>query len=242
MTMISPIRYDVEIHAPLSTPVPIPPSISRSDALVIWMLRMAMKAPIMLASTAIHAVRPALSRGTSAMAGAAREARGTEMCAVVDMGEPANWHAIEIAASILAEEGGSGATVAGLGVDRRDYRHARAQYVGGRLRRVENDLHGDALHHLCEVARGIVRRQQRKLLTTCRGQTVDAAPEAAARIHINADRNGLSGPDVRQLRLLVVGDDIGGICRDQRHQLRARLNVLADTQRSVTDNRVRGGN
>src|SRR6266436_749508 len=56
MTTISPIRYEVEIHEPLSTPVPIPPSMSSSDALVIWMLRIAMNDPIMAARTAIHVV------------------------------------------------------------------------------------------------------------------------------------------------------------------------------------------
>src|SRR6516162_7353500 len=39
----------------------MPPSMSSSDALVIWMLRIAMKAPIMLARTAIHAVALAFS-------------------------------------------------------------------------------------------------------------------------------------------------------------------------------------
>src|SRR5471030_2248368 len=52
--MISPIRYDVEIHEPLSTPVPMPPSMLSSEALVIWMFRIAMNEPIMAASTAIQ--------------------------------------------------------------------------------------------------------------------------------------------------------------------------------------------
>src|ERR1700744_4746720 len=69
MTMISPIRYDVEIQAPLSTPVPIPPSISSSEALVIWMFRIAMKAPIIAAKTAIHTVELARS-GVAGAAGA----------------------------------------------------------------------------------------------------------------------------------------------------------------------------
>src|SRR5581483_10448522 len=54
MTTISPIRYEVEIHEPLSTPVPMPPSMLSSEALVIWMFRIAMKAPIMAAITEIH--------------------------------------------------------------------------------------------------------------------------------------------------------------------------------------------
>src|SRR6202166_1290655 len=52
MTTISPIRYEVEIQEPLSTPVPMPPSMLSSEALVIWMLRIAMNEPIMAASTA----------------------------------------------------------------------------------------------------------------------------------------------------------------------------------------------
>src|SRR5246127_1300339 len=54
--MISPIRYEVETQEPLSPPVPIPPSILSSDALVIWMFRIAMNEPIMAASTAIQVV------------------------------------------------------------------------------------------------------------------------------------------------------------------------------------------
>jgi hypothetical protein len=57
MTMISPIRYEVEIQEPLSTPVPMPPSMSSSDALVIWMLSTAMKAPIIAAITEIQVAR-----------------------------------------------------------------------------------------------------------------------------------------------------------------------------------------
>ncbi len=67
MTTISPIRYEVEIQAPLSTPVPMPPSMSSSEALVIWILRIAMKAPIIPASTAIHEVTLARSATGGAM-------------------------------------------------------------------------------------------------------------------------------------------------------------------------------
>src|SRR6201995_4543841 len=70
MTTISPIRYEVEIQDPLSTPVPMPPSISSSEALVIWMFRIAMKAPIIAANTAIHTVVLARS-GAAGAAGAA---------------------------------------------------------------------------------------------------------------------------------------------------------------------------
>src|SRR5580698_7668828 len=42
----------------------MPPSMLSSEALVIWMFRIAMKAPIMAASTAIQVVRLARSEGT----------------------------------------------------------------------------------------------------------------------------------------------------------------------------------
>src|SRR6266851_7602115 len=64
ITTISPIRYEVDIHEPLSTPVPMPPSILSNEALVIWMFRIAMNEPIMAASTAIQVVR--LARSTDA--------------------------------------------------------------------------------------------------------------------------------------------------------------------------------
>src|SRR5216683_6882124 len=56
MTTISPIKYEVEIQEPLSTPVPMPPSMLSSEALVIWMFRIAMNEPIMAARTAIQTV------------------------------------------------------------------------------------------------------------------------------------------------------------------------------------------
>src|ERR1700733_12454110 len=71
--MISPIRYDVEIQEPLSTPVPIPPSILSRDALVIWMFRIAMNEPIMAASTAIQVVRLARPGSDAVGSDAVRE-------------------------------------------------------------------------------------------------------------------------------------------------------------------------
>src|SRR5215831_12859982 len=54
-------------------------------------------------------------------------------------------------ASVLADEGDARGLVAGFGINRRDHGHARAQHVGPRRCRVEDDFHGNALHHLCEV-------------------------------------------------------------------------------------------
>ena len=52
------------------------------------------------------------------------------------------------------------------------------------------------------------------------------------------DLDLLSGPDVGELGLLVVGDDIGRRNRHHRHQLRPRLDILADAQRAGADDAV----
>src|ERR1700761_2033047 len=54
-------------HAPLTPPVPIPPSIYGSEALVIWMLSTAMKAPMSEPPTAIQVFPETGASATSAM-------------------------------------------------------------------------------------------------------------------------------------------------------------------------------
>src|SRR6266481_1554903 len=131
MTTISPIRYDVEIQEPLSTPVPMPPSILRSDALVIWMLRIAMKAPIIAANTAIQTVT--LAR--SGLACAAARGAGAEV-----------ERARSLMTSPLRRVGYSGLggrvrrrVRARLRRDGRDHGHAGAEI--DRCAAVERDLH-----------------------------------------------------------------------------------------------------
>src|ERR1700729_1551202 len=50
--MISAIKYEVEIQPPSSMPAPIAPWMSASEALTIWMLSTAMKAPSVAPNTA----------------------------------------------------------------------------------------------------------------------------------------------------------------------------------------------
>src|SRR5262249_1769959 len=69
---------------------------------------------------------------------------------------------------VLADDSDVRGLVAGLGINRRDHGHAWTQHVGLRLCRVQDDFHGNALHHLCEVTCSIIRRQQRELLPACR--------------------------------------------------------------------------
>lgn len=105
---------------------------------------------------------------------------------------------------------------------------------------IKHDLHRYALHHLGEVARGIVRRQQRKLLAARRRNTVDVTLEDPPGKRIHLDVHFLPGADVGKLGFLVVGDDVGGICRHDCHELSARLDILTDTQGAVADHAVDG--
>ena len=62
----------------------------------------------------------------------------------------------------------------------------------------------------------------------------------AAREGIDLDIHRLAGPDIGELRFLIVGDHIERARRHDRHQLSAGLNILADAQRAVADRAVDG--
>src|SRR5260370_39543641 len=68
----------------------MPPSMLSSEALVIWMLRIAMKEPIMAASTAIQTVALARFGSTAVGADRPREGSGTDIADVAgfDMAPP----------------------------------------------------------------------------------------------------------------------------------------------------------
>src|SRR5258707_6602350 len=93
----------------------MPPSMLSSEALVIWMLRIAMKAPIMAASTAIHTA--ALARpGLTAMGAGADDVRS-------DMASPLGNRVGDLR---LYRRSGRIALMRQR-LDARDHRHARAQ-------------------------------------------------------------------------------------------------------------------
>src|SRR5215475_14378438 len=119
MTTISPMRYEVDIQVPLSTPVPMPPSISSSEALVIWMLRIAMNAPTMPARTAIHAVVLALAVGAAGGA-ATRSDPSVAAWAMFDMARLPN--VMFVLAPTVRRRGRAQFEL--FGVDGRDDRHA----------------------------------------------------------------------------------------------------------------------
>src|SRR5262245_41971604 len=145
--MISPMRYEVEIQAPLSTPVPMPPSMSSSEALVIWILRIAMKAPIMLASTAIQSVVLAFSEDVPAGGESSRA-----VCVRLDIESLLPWLQRESRriTSICGFRRRGNAGHGGPRIDRWIDRHPGPKHDRQRACLVEHDLHGDALHHLGE--------------------------------------------------------------------------------------------
>src|SRR5260370_37123053 len=100
----------------------MPPSMSSSDALVIWILRIAIKAPIMHARTAIQSL--ALARG-------AEMAPEAAAAVALAMGRPSRARS-----SVLADVRGPHFAAGRLGVDARGHRHAGPQIGRGRALRI----------------------------------------------------------------------------------------------------------
>jgi hypothetical protein len=94
------------------------------------------------------------------------------------------------------------------------------------------------LHHLGEIAGGVIRRQQCEFLAAGGSDAVDMAMHDAAREHVDGDVDRLSLAYIGQLGLLVIRDHIGAQHRHHRHQLGSRLHELAYAQASVADHAV----
>src|ERR1700732_3403384 len=163
----------------------MPPSILSSEALVIWMFRIAMNAPIMAANTAIQTAVLARPGPAAALGDDWLVARTTGVVAErarADMASPLGsdgvsdfrCHSLARRIDLLLKR-----------FDGRDHRHAGTQFDRGI---VERDLHGDALNHLGEIAGGVVRRQQREFLAAGRRERVDMAVHHLAGEHVERDR------------------------------------------------------
>src|SRR4051812_41395895 len=220
-------------------PVPMPPSMLSSEALVIWIFRIAMNAPIMAARMATQTAVEARAGWAMGVTGALAVARGAGAEGV---------RATSVMASPLrsrlrgkSREGGFRAArrsdcglglELGPGLDTRDHRHAGPQCY---IRAVERDLDGDALHNLGEVAGGVVRWQQREFLAARRRKAVNVPKHGLAGEHVDVDCDALTGTHVAELGFLEVRDHIGTMRGHQRHQLRAGLHELPGAQGAVTD-------
>ena len=126
------------------------------------------------------------------------------------------------------------------GVDGGDDREARPQRHGFQHILGERDAHRDALHDLGEIAGRVVGRQQRELRPRGRRDRLDHALDDPAVERVDGDVDFLPRLDARELGLLEIGVDIGGVERHQRHQPGSRLHELADLGRLVADRPVEG--
>src|SRR5260221_1782058 len=183
----------------------MPPSMLSREALVIWIFRIAMKAPIIAATRDIHTTGVARSGSR----GAAREAGVKAERARADTASPLGSNVSHL--GFFGRVRGDGSVrIRPYG---RDHRHAWAQH--NRCIAIERDLDGDALNHLGEIAGGIVWRQQRKLLTACWREAVDMSVYDLAREHVDGNIDRLTRMHVSELGFLVVGDNVDA---GRRHQ------------------------
>src|ERR1700712_1920736 len=148
----------------------MPPSMLSSEALVIWMFRIAMNEPIMAAITAIQTVT--LARSDAELLDTACEVGSADVEADglrLDMARCSLNRIRYLGCRRLADRR------LGVRLDGRNHRHARPQLDERSVAAVERDLHGNALHHLGEVAGGVIRRQQCEFLAAGGCDAVDMA-------------------------------------------------------------------
>src|ERR1700689_4573397 len=126
------------------------------------MLRIAMNEPIMAASTAIQVVTLARFGSEAVRSDPGREFGGADMEA-----DRARLAMARSSRNAIRWFGGGCRDVAAgfrSGLDGGDHRHAGTEFDRRVVAGVERDLDRDALHHLGEIAGGVVRRQQREFL------------------------------------------------------------------------------
>src|ERR1700736_1004427 len=126
------------------------------------------------------------------------------------------------------------------GVDIGDNRHARQQALEQRLVLVEDDPDRNALHHLGEIAGGVVRWQQRELRSGGRRNPLDAAVQFLVRETVDGDVDGLARFDPRQLGLLVIGDHIDIRQRHDVDETAADIDIVARLNLAFADDAIEG--
>src|SRR5437762_10995157 len=221
-------------------PAPIAPWMSASDALTIWMLSTAMKAPSVAPTTASQVFAETVR---AAGTGCGRSLLRVEAALMV-YGSAIMGISLRLAERALAavrphrqwvrDELAGGLAFGNhrrLGVDGRFRRHARTQQTF-EVVVVEHDLHRHPLHDFGEIAGGVDGRQQREFQAAGRRQAVDMAfqPGRMETVDHNFDR--LAAADIGKLGLLEVRHDIDRVERNDRHQLRSGLHELTDPERA----------
>ena len=123
----------------------------------------------------------------------------------------------------------------------RVHRQAHAQRVRLQLGGIQLDAHGQALHHLDPVARGVLGGDQGE----GRAGAAREAGHPAVELHALAVEVARSAPPAgrdapSQLHLLEVGVHVDAAHGHDRHQLRADLDALADLHLAPGDHAVEG--
>ena len=94
------------------------------------------------------------------------------------------------------------------------------------------------MYDLGEVAGGVVGRQKRELRAAGRRDTRDTPLQDLSREGVDGDLDGLAGFDARELRLLVVGDDVDVGQRHHVEQVAADIDVIARLHLTRADDAV----
>ena len=134
----------------------------------------------------------------------------------------------------------------GIGAGRRlvdmdvgDDRGADEQRALLRVVSLELDADRQPLHHLDEVAGGVLRRQQRQRRSGPHREAGNAALEhVSAAVHVDIEIDRLADTQVAQLRLLEIGIDPDLVERADRHEILADLDIIARIDVSARDDAV----
>src|SRR5262249_53859262 len=92
---------------------------------------------------------------------------------------------------------------------------------------IEPHQHGDALHHLGEVAGGVVGRKQREARARPRGEAVHVTDDGDAAVGVDLDVGALAGANLGDLVLLEVGHDPHVVERGDGEERARRVDGLA---------------
>src|SRR5438477_1300276 len=240
IAITSAIRYEVCTHETSLELAERPAWISLSDAETIWMSRIDMNIPntmmrnansrfggIRSASAAVGFIIPGGAVVTFAMSYSAApgfcpapKITSRKLLGMGHLGRVEIGFAVGIVSALARVDGG---------VDR----HARAQQVlpGDILRHA--DAHRQPLHDLCEIAGGVVRRQQCEHRARGRRDAVDHPGEFAEAVGIDLDRHRLAGTDALELRLFIVSVDEHLVERHQIAEPLTGLDHVADIEQAI---------
>ncbi len=126
-----------------------------------------------------------------------------------------------------------------LVVDVGRYRKAVEQRVLDRVIIIQLDPHGQTLHDLHEIARGVFRRQERQRGAGAHLEARDVALELlVTAVHIDVQVDGLADPEGGQLRLFEVGVDPDFRQRAHGHQALPGGDVVAGIDVAARDRAV----